>query len=68
MSALDRIGVKVVAAEDLPTGNVSALLHEIAGLLDTWVQKREPASIDLRSLPLRAGTTTSWKRRWVSAR
>jgi hydrogenase-1 operon protein HyaF len=55
MSALDRIGIKVVAAEDLPTGNVRALLHEIAGLLETWVQKGEPASIDLRSLPLSRG-------------
>ena len=55
MSALDRIGVKVVAAEDLQTGNVRALLSEIAGLLEGWVQKREPASIDLRSLPLSRG-------------
>ena len=55
MSAIDKIGVKVVAAMDLPTGNVKALLHEIAGLLEVWVQKGEAASIDLRSLPLSRG-------------
>ena len=55
MSAIDRIGVKVVEATDLPTGNVTALLHEIAGLLDTWVEKGQAGSIDLRSLPLSHG-------------
>jgi len=55
MNALDRIGVKVVAAADLPTGNVKALLHELAELLDAWLQRGEVASIDLRSLPLSLG-------------
>lgn len=55
MSAIDKIGVKVVAAMDLPTGNVKALLHEIVGLVEAWVQKGEAASIDLRSLPLSRG-------------
>ena len=55
MSALDRIGVKVIAGTDLPTGNVKALLHELTGLVDAWVRKREAASIDLRSLPLTPG-------------
>lgn len=55
MSAIDRIGVKVVDAAELPTGNVKALLHEIARLLEAWVDKSEPASIDLRSLPLSRG-------------
>ena len=34
MSAIDKIGIKVVEAADLPTGNVKALLHELTGLLD----------------------------------
>jgi hydrogenase-1 operon protein HyaF len=55
MSSIDRIGVKVVDAADLPTGNIKALLHEIAGLLEAWAQKGESASIDLRSLPLSRG-------------
>ena len=55
MSSLDRIGVKVVVAEDLPSGNARALLHELAGLLDTWVNRGEAATIDLRSLPLTRG-------------
>ena len=55
MSGLDRIAVKVVGPAELPTGNVSALLHELAGLLDTWVRTGEAASVDLRSLPLTKG-------------
>jgi hydrogenase-1 operon protein HyaF len=55
MSSLDRIGVKVVGAADLPSGNAKALLHELAGLLDLWVNRGEAASIDLRSLPLTRG-------------
>jgi hydrogenase-1 operon protein HyaF len=55
MSSLDRIGVKVVGGADLPSGNAKALLHELAGLLDAWVNKSEPASVDLRSLPLTRG-------------
>jgi len=55
MSSLDRIGVKVVGGMDLPSGNARALLHELAGLLDAWVNKSEPASVDLRSLPLTRG-------------
>ena len=55
MSSLDRIGVKVVAPADVPSGNARALLHELAGLLDLWVNRGEPASIDLRSLPLTRG-------------
>ena len=55
MSSLDRIGIKVVVAEDLPSGNARALLHELAGLLDAWVNRGEQASIDLRSLPLTRG-------------
>ena len=55
MSSLERIGVKVVGGQDVPSGNAKALLHELAGLLDAWVNKGEPASIDLRSLPLTRG-------------
>jgi hydrogenase-1 operon protein HyaF len=55
MSAIDKIGIKVVEAADLPTGNVKALLHELTGLLDAWLSKGEAASIDLRSLPLTRG-------------
>ena len=55
MNAIDRIGVKVIAAADLPTGNVKPLLFELAGLLESWLSKGEPASIDLRSLPLSHG-------------
>jgi hydrogenase-1 operon protein HyaF len=55
MSTLDRIAVKVVAQADLRTGNARALLVELAGLLDAWVSRGEPSSIDLRSLPLSAG-------------
>jgi hydrogenase-1 operon protein HyaF len=55
MSAIDKIGIKVIEAADLPTGNVKALLHELAGLLDAWLSKGETASIDLRSLPLTRG-------------
>jgi hydrogenase-1 operon protein HyaF len=55
MNAIDKIPVKVVAALDLPSGNAKALLHELVDLLDAWVAKREPASIDLRSLPLTRG-------------
>ena len=55
MNAIDRIGVKVIAAADLPTGNVKPLLFELAGLLDAWLSKGEAASIDLRSLPLSRG-------------
>jgi len=55
MNAIDRIGVKVVSAADLPTGNVKPLLFELAGLLDAWLSKGEAASIDLRSLPLSRG-------------
>ena len=55
MSALDRIAVKVVSQADLATGNARALLNELAGLLEAWVARGEPASIDLRSLPLTAG-------------
>jgi len=55
VSAIGRIPVKVVAATDLATGNVRALLHEIAGLLETWLSDGEASSIDLRSLPLTRG-------------
>ena len=55
MSAIDKIGIKVIAGADLPTGNVRALLHELAGLLDAWLSRGEAASIDLRSLPLTRG-------------
>jgi len=55
MNAIDKIGVKVIAAADLPTGNVRPLLHELAGMLDAWLVKGETASIDLRSLPLTRG-------------
>lgn len=55
MSALDRIAVKVVPQADLPTGNARALLNELVGLVDGWVARGEPASIDLRSLPLTRG-------------
>ena len=55
MSAIDKIGIKVIAEADLPTGNVRALLHELAGLLDTWLARGEAACIDLRSLPLTRG-------------
>jgi hydrogenase-1 operon protein HyaF len=55
VSAINAIAVKVVAGEDLPSGNGTALLHELLGLLDGWVHKGEPASIDLRSLPLTRG-------------
>ena len=55
MNAIDKIGIKVVAAADLPTGNVKPLLFELAGLLEAWLTKGEAASIDLRSLPLTRG-------------
>lgn len=55
MSAIDKIGIKVIAGADLPTGNVRALLHELAGLLDAWICRGEATSIDLRSLPLTRG-------------
>jgi hydrogenase-1 operon protein HyaF len=55
VSALDRIAVKVVAREDAPTGNARALLHELEGLLGAYVERGEPSSIDLRSLPLTPG-------------
>ncbi|HTQ73280.1 MAG TPA: hydrogenase expression/formation C-terminal domain-containing protein [Burkholderiales bacterium] len=55
MNAIDRIGVKVIAAADIPTGNVKPLLFELAGLLEAWLSKGESASIDLRSLPLTRG-------------
>jgi hydrogenase-1 operon protein HyaF len=55
MSALDKIGVKVIVEADRPTGNVKALLHELAGLIEGWVTRREASSIDLRSLPLSRG-------------
>ena len=46
MSAIDKIGIKVLAGADLPTGNVKALLHELTGLLDAWLCRGEVASID----------------------
>jgi hydrogenase-1 operon protein HyaF len=55
VSAIDNIGIKVIEAADLPTGNIRALLHELTGLLDAWLSKGEAASIDLRSLPLTSG-------------
>ena len=55
MNAVDKIAIKVVSGADLPTGNVKALLHELAGLLEAWLTKGEAASIDLRSLPLTRG-------------
>jgi hydrogenase-1 operon protein HyaF len=55
MNAIGKIGIKVVSAEDLPTGNVKPLLFELAGLLEAWLTKGEAASIDLRSLPLSRG-------------
>jgi hydrogenase-1 operon protein HyaF len=55
MSAIDKIGIKVLAGADLPTGNVKALLHELTGLLDAWLGRGEASSIDLRSLPLTRG-------------
>lgn len=55
MSAIERIGIKVIEAVDLPTGNIRALLHELTGLLDAWLNRGETASIDLRSLPLSRG-------------
>lgn len=55
MSALDRIAVKVVSPAELPTGNAQALMNELTGLLEAWVDRGEPGSIDLRSLPLTPG-------------
>ncbi|HTS84007.1 MAG TPA: hydrogenase expression/formation C-terminal domain-containing protein [Usitatibacter sp.] len=55
MSGLDKIAVKVVDGADAPTGNVRALMHELAQLVDAWTRGGEPASIDLRSLPLTRG-------------
>ena len=55
MNAIGKIGVKVIAAGDLATGNVRPLLYELAELLDAWISKGEAASIDLRSLPLTRG-------------
>jgi hydrogenase-1 operon protein HyaF len=55
VSALDRIAVKVVVDGDSPSGNGTALLHELADLLDAWVRNGQSASIDLRSLPLTPG-------------
>ena len=39
----------------LTAENVRALLHELTGLLDAWLNHGETASIDLRSLPLSRG-------------
>lgn len=55
MSALDAIAVKFVGGADAASGNATALLHEVARLLDVLVQRGEPSSIDLRSLPLTPG-------------
>ena len=55
MSAIDRIAIKVIDATDGPSGNVPALMHELAGLLEAWVCGGDEASIDLRSLPLSRG-------------
>jgi hydrogenase-1 operon protein HyaF len=55
VSSIDSIAVKVVADVDLPSGNGKALLRELAGLLDAWVNDGTVASIDLRSLPLTRG-------------
>lgn len=50
MTTLNDIGIKVV---DSPaTGAVTALLHEIADLLDVLNATGRPAAIDLRALPL----------------
>ena len=55
MSAIERIAVKVIDSSDAPTGNVRALMHELAELLEAWLNEGEAASIDLRSLPLTRG-------------
>jgi len=55
VSGLDKIAVRVVDGADAPTGNVRALLHEIAGLAEAWARGGETACIDLRSLPLTRG-------------
>ena len=55
MNAHDAIQVREITQADLATGNIRALLHELAGLLDAWLTSGEAASIDLRSLPLTYG-------------
>ena len=55
MNAHDAIQVREITQADLATGNIRALLHELAGLLDAWLNHGETASIDLRSLPQSRG-------------
>lgn len=60
VSSLDKIGVKVVSTaaqtpEAATAGNALPLLHEIATLMQTLVDKGEEGCIDLRSLPLAPG-------------
>jgi len=58
MNALDRIAVKVIDRAQASTGNATALLHELANLLEAFVQRHDTGSVDLRSLPLTPGDYT----------
>ena len=55
MSRLDSIAVRVVQPFEAPSGNGSALLRELAELLEGLAVRGESSSIDLRSLPLTPG-------------
>ncbi len=56
MSSIEAISIKVVNPPSLPidglSGNADALLHEVAALLDDFINRGQTAAIDLRSLPL----------------
>ncbi len=55
MSSLDTISIKVLGGIEPPSGNATALLHELSTLLTRLVHHGESASIDLRGLPLTTG-------------
>ncbi len=51
---LQDIAVKVERADDYSVGNISALLAEIATLLEKFIATGQSAEIDLKSLPMGA--------------
>jgi hydrogenase-1 operon protein HyaF len=51
---LQAIAVKVESPDDYSVGNISALLAEIATLLEKFIATGEAAEIDLKSLPMGA--------------
>lgn len=52
---LENISIKLEAAEPYSVGNVTALLSEIAALLEKLVTHGETSAIDLKSLPFAPG-------------